>query len=173
MSKKEIYRALCLACFALLIPLALSAKDNSGWRTPGQSELKDDLGWRKEDPNRYLVVRADFDGDGKQDVARLLINDKDNKMGLFVKLSSLLDKKEIKLEEFDDKSWIEVMGISVVKPGNYRTACGKGYFECKKGEPETLSLKRPAIDFFKFGSANSFFFWDGKSKRFRKIWMSD
>jgi len=119
------------------------------------------------------VVKADFDGDGKQDVARLLINGKENKMGLFVKLSSRPDGKEIKLEEFDDKSWIEVMGISVVKPGNYRTACGKGYFECKKGEPETLKLKQPAIDFFKFGSANSFFVWDGKDKRFHKIWMSD
>jgi hypothetical protein len=168
-----MHKALCLACFALLIPLALSAKDKSGWRIPAHSELKDDLGWRKDDPNRYLVVKADFDGDGKEDVASLLINDKENKMGLFVKLTSRSETKEIKLEEFDDKSWIEVMGISGVKPGNYKTACGKGYFECKKGEPETLTLKRPAIDFFKFGSANSFFFWDDKAKRFQRIWMSD
>lgn len=119
------------------------------------------------------MVKADFDGDGKQDVARLLINDRENKMGLFVKLSSRPDDKELKLEEFDDKSWIEIMGISVVKPGKYKTACGKGYFECKKGEPEILRLKNPAMDFFKFGSANFYFLGDAKAESFQRIWISD
>ena len=35
------------------------------------------------------------------------------------------------------------MGIDIVKPGKYKTACGKGYYECEKGEPEVLKLKRP------------------------------
>jgi hypothetical protein len=168
-----IPKALWLVCFALLIPLLLSAQDTSGWRPPAQSELGDDLGWRKDHPNQFLVVNADFDGDGKEDIASLLVNDKENKMGLFVKLSTSPERKEIKLVEFDDRSWIEAMGISVVKPGNYRTACGKGYFECKKGEPEILTLKNPAIDFFKFDSANSYFFWDAKAKSFQRIWISD
>jgi hypothetical protein len=42
------------------------------------------------------VVKADFDVDGKKDVASLLINDKQIKLGLFVKLNSGVDpsKKE-------------------------------------------------------------------------------
>ena len=65
------------------------------------------------------------------------------------------------------------MGINTVKPGEYKTVCGKGYFKCEKGEPEVLKLKRPAIDYFKFQSANSFFFWDDKTGDFKRIWISD
>jgi hypothetical protein len=172
MSKKKIYKKLCMGAFVLLIPLALSAQNIAGWRPPTQFELADHLGWRKEDPNFYIKAKADFDGDGKEDEARLLINDKENKMGLFVELSSR-PGKTMKLDEFDDKSWIEVMGIMVAKPGKYKTACGKGYVDCQKGEPQELHLKLPAIDYFKEGSANSFFIWENKTKQFKRIWMSD
>ncbi len=43
------------------------------------------------------------------------------------------------------------MGVDVAKPGEYKTACGKGYFACAEGEPAILRLNRPAIDYFKFG----------------------
>jgi len=65
------------------------------------------------------------------------------------------------------------MGVDIVKPGHYKTACGKGYFECEKGEPEVLKLKQPAIDYFRFESANSFFFWDCNTNSFKRIWISD
>ncbi|MDP2277699.1 MAG: hypothetical protein Q8K51_05690 [Nitrospirota bacterium] len=172
MSKNKIYKTIIMNALALMIPLSALAQDMSNWRTPTKSELAHDLDWRKEDPNLYLKAKADFDGDGKEDTASLLINDKKNKMGLFVELSSRPGKR-IKLDEIEDKSWIEVMGITVAKPGNYKTACGKGYFDCEKGEPEALNLKLPAIDYFKEGSANSFFIWDKKTKQFQRIWMSD
>jgi hypothetical protein len=173
MSKKKIYKTLCTGAFVLLIPLALIAQDISGWRIPTQSELAENLGWRKEDPNFYISAKADFDGDGKEDEARLLINDKENKMGLFVTLSSQNRGNPLLLEAIADKRTIEVMGIEVAKPGTYKTACGKGYWACKKGEPSELKLTNPAIDFFRFGSANSYFVWDTKTKKFKRIWMSD
>ncbi len=148
------------------------AEDFTGWRKPDNKELGNDYSWRKEDPNLYLTAKADYDGDGKEDMAFLLINDKENKMGLFVELGSRPGKK-IKLDQFDDKSWLEVMGIAVAKLGKYKTACGKGYFDCEKGEPKTLDLKLPAIDYFKEGSANSFFIWNKKTNQFKRIWMSD
>jgi len=172
MSANKIYKIIILSAVALMIPIALSAQDLSGWRTPNKSELTIDSSLRKEGAISLLTAKADFDGDGKQDEASLLINDKENKMGLFVELSSQPGKK-IKLDEIDNKSWIEVMGITVAKPGKYKTACGKGYFDCQKGEPEELNLKLPAIDYFKEGSANSFFIWDKKTKQFKRIWMSD
>jgi hypothetical protein len=159
--------------FVILIPLTLSAQDISGWRAPTQSELADNLGWRKEDPNFYIKAKADFDGDCKEDEARLLINDKENKMGLFVTLSSQERANPLLLEAIADKQTIEVMGIEVAKPGTYKTACGKGYWACKKGEPAVLKLDFPAIDFFRFESANSYFIWDTKTKKFKRIWMSD
>jgi hypothetical protein len=157
----------------LLIPAALSAQDIPGWRAPTKSEIPDNIGWRKEDPNFYIKAKADFDGDGKEDEALLLISDKENKMGLFVTLSSHKMVHPLLLEAIDDKRTIEVMGIEVAKPGTYKTACGKGYWTCEKGEPAVLKLKLPAIDFFRFESANSYFAWDTKTKKFKRIWMSD
>jgi hypothetical protein len=65
------------------------------------------------------------------------------------------------------------MGIDTVTTGDYKTACGKGYWECKKSEPEILNLKHVAINYFKFESANSFFYWDDKTGSFKRIWISD
>jgi hypothetical protein len=127
----------------------------------------------KENTELYLAAKADFDGDGKEDEARLLINDKENKMGLFVTLSSQERKTPVLLDTIADKRTIEVMGIEVAKPGAYKTACGKGYWACKKGEPSELGLTNSAIDFFRFESANSYFVWDSKTKKFIRIWTSD
>ena len=173
LSENQKYKTFFVSVFAILIPLIVSAQDKSGWRAPTQSELSDSLGWRKKDPDLYLAAKSDFDGDGKEDIARLFINDKRNKMGLFVTLSSLKKPEPLLLEAIDDKQTIEVMGIEVAKPGTYKTACGKGYWACKKGESAVLKLENPAIDFFRFESANSYFVWDKKTKQFKKIWMSD
>jgi len=64
-------------------------------------------------------------------------------------------------------------GISVVPPRRYETACGKGYWDCKADEPEWLTLKLPAIDFFVYESANSYFGWDVSTNAFKRTWISD
>lgn len=158
---------------ALLMPLTVFAQDLSSWRTPTQRELGHDLGWRKGDPNRYHLIKADFDGDGKQDTARLVLNDKENKMGILVTLSTLGNARPFLIETNNDKNAIEARGITVAKPGKYETACGKGVCECKEGEPERIQLDHPAIDFFKYGSANMYFVWDVGRKSFNKIYIND
>ena len=65
------------------------------------------------------------------------------------------------------------MGIVLLGPGKHRTACGKGYWDCGKGEPEVLDLKLPAIDYFTYESANSVFYWNKPSSSFQRVWMSD
>ena len=42
----------------------------AGWRLPRAVEATG--AWRKKSPTRFLVVRGDFDGDGREDVAELL-----------------------------------------------------------------------------------------------------
>jgi hypothetical protein len=159
--------------FSCLLIIVSCHSTVNEWRKPTTKDLADNLDWRKEDPQLYLVAKSDFDGDGETDIAELLINDKNNRMGLFVKLSNQPDGEPIKLEEFDGKVWIEVIGIEVAGSGEYRTACGKGYFDCREGEPEILILKMPAINLFNFEGANSFFVWDEKNHKFKRIWMSD
>ena len=102
-----------------------------------------------------------------------IVNDKENKIGLFVTLSSRKGAQPLLLETLDDKNTIEVMGIEVVRPGTYKTACGKGYWKCKKGEAHELKLHRAGIDFFRFESANSYFIWHAGKKKFERTWISD
>ncbi len=170
-----------LVFLCLLLASPSLAKDKmalpEGWRYPTTEELSDEPG-RKDSQTKYIKAVADFNGDGIDDEAYLVKSTKFSGEGLLVRLS---DKQKgfrwLVLDTIDwGKEYPKVslsMGVDVVKPGEYKTACGKGYFECEKNEPEILKLKRPAIDYFKFESANSFFFWDDKTSSFKRIWISD
>ena len=54
----------------------------SGWRAPLNLELNDD--WRNIDPDKYSVIKGDFNGDGVEDEARLLLSTQRHDVGLFV-----------------------------------------------------------------------------------------
>ncbi len=145
-----------------------------GWRLPTKAETTQGQEWRDEDAGRYLSFSADFNGDGVMDQALLLIRDHPPGLGLFASVSQKGGQKKIYLlDEINDSAYLAVMGISIVEPGRYKTACGKGYFECQKGEPEEIQLRYPSINYFKEGSANSFFYWEDDTNKFRRIWMSD
>jgi hypothetical protein len=175
-----MYR-LCFLLFLIFLVMPSYAKDKialpEGWRYPTAEEWSDEPG-RKDSPTKYSKAVADFNGDGINDEAYLLKSTKFSGEGLLVYLS---DKQKgfrwVVLDTIDwGKEYPKVslsMGVNVAKPGLYKTACGKGYFECAKGEPEVLKLKRPAIDYFKFESANSFFYWGDKANSFKRIWISD
>lgn len=157
-----------------VIKFDIPAQFKVDWRIPLRSELKvDESGWRKENIDLYLVAKADFDGDGQEDIAKLLINEKENKIGLLVTLTTRKNAPPLLLETIDDKKQIIGMGIRIVNPGKYKTACGKGYWVCKNNEPEILILQLPTIDLFQYESANSYFVWNGERKKFEKVWMSD
>jgi hypothetical protein len=165
----------------LLLTVPSYSKDKitmpDGWRFPTAEELSDDVN-RKDSPTKYAKAVADFNGDGINDEAVLLKSTKFSGEGLFVRLSDNQNGfKWIELDVIDwGKKYPKVnlsMGIDIAKPGEYKTACGKGYFECKEGEPEVLKLRRPAINYFRFESANSFFVWDEKTTGFKRIWISD
>lgn len=144
----------------------------SEWRAPTALELND--AWRNKDPNRYSLVKGDFNGDGVEDVAMLLVSLQRHEVGLFVFLAKKNRAyKAYRLDVIKDTNNLRVMGIAKVSPGSYKSACGKGYWDCKQGEPPVLSVKQEAIDFFKMESANSYFCWDGKKSSFQRVRMSD
>ena len=141
-----------------------------GWRYPTMAEISQD--WRAVSPHKHALISADFDGDRMQDRAMLLV--KANNMGAaLVVILGRMPNKALVLEPLEDIGRLDVMGIEVVEPGQYETACGKGYFECEKGEPTVLSLKRPGINFFTSESASSYFYYDTKSRSFKRVWISD
>jgi hypothetical protein len=120
------------------------------------------------------VARGDFNGDGAEDAAMLLVSLHRHEVGLFVFLTRKNHSyKAYRLDVIKDINYLQVMGVAKVSSGAYKTACGKGYWVCKPSETPMLSLKQEAIDFFKVESANSYFYWDRKKSTFRRMWMSD
>ncbi|MBZ5588165.1 MAG: hypothetical protein LAO05_06340 [Acidobacteriia bacterium] len=107
------------------------------------------------------------------DEARLLVKTDASGMALVVFLSNARGFTAVILDQIDEPGWLDAMGIALAAPGEYRTACGKGYVDCEPGESEELMLQRPAIDYFKEESANSFFYWDDRAASFKRVWISD
>jgi hypothetical protein len=99
-----------------------------------------------------IKVKADFNGDGIEDQAWILLKQNGTGWGVFVFLGRKNETPRIiKLEEQNDgKLTAQMFGISVAPPSNtmWKTACGKGYFECKPGEPEEIQITLPSIEFF-------------------------
>jgi hypothetical protein len=142
----------------------------SGWREPTREEASGS--WRQKSPTRFLKVEGDFNGDGKSDVAQILVDPSKNKFGLFVKFGGAGQWQLV----FDyDLAFLGRYGIDFVKPGKYETACGKGYgdWACAHKEPDWLQLSNPGIDLFYTESSESIYFWDQPSKKFREVVMSD
>jgi hypothetical protein len=141
-----------------------------GWRAPTREEASGS--WRQKSPTQFLKVKGDFDGDGRVDVAQILVDPSAGKFGLFVKLGGA-DQWQL-LRDFD-LTFLGRYGIDYVKPGKYETACGEGYgdWACAHKEPDWLQLSHPGIDLFYTESSDSIHFWDQPSKKFREIVMSD
>jgi hypothetical protein len=139
----------------------------AGWRKPTLSEATG--AWRKKSPTRFLVVRGDFDGDGRDDVAELLVSDSGKSFGLFVWLSS-------------QRRWQSIhgadalpgdLGIDLVLPKKFDTLCAGDPSVCAPSAPATVDLKNKAIEFFAWGQASSIFYWEPSSQTFRNAPMSD
>jgi len=131
----------------------------------------DDILWRKKNKNLYLSAEGDYDGDGKTDSARFMMNKK-NEAAIVAYLSSYKSSSPVIIGGFWDLESLKRQGIQTAEKGNYKTVCGKGY-GCDGGEPPVLYLKYDAIDYFVDGVANSFFVWDKKTEKFNGYQMSD
>jgi hypothetical protein len=163
---------LLLLLTVCLCPCVAQVSLPAGWRKPIPAEVPG--AWRQESATRFLVARSDFDGDGKEDIAELLVDLPGKHFGLFVKLAAAAEWRPLDGGQGDVKDLAE-FGISSVKPGKYKTACGKGYgdYACSHGEPELLELSKPAVDYFYNESSDFIFYWDTKANKFVKIQMSD
>lgn len=118
--------------------------------------------------------KGDFNGDGIIDEAKLLVRKDGSGFGVFAFIYQKDHSFKIyQLDEMKDVKLIQAMGIKKVSPGTYKTACGKGYWDCQKDEVPEITIKNEIIDYFKTESANSFFYLDIKTNVFKRIWISD
>ncbi|MFY9268547.1 MAG: hypothetical protein WAO55_02235 [Candidatus Manganitrophaceae bacterium] len=130
--------------------------------------------WRENYPGHALEVIADFNGDGVSDEARLYVKQGESTIALFVLFDAIKKTrpKTVFVEQFE-KVPIQEIGIASVPPGIYTTACGKGHSRCAPGEKESVELKDAGIEFFLFESSHILYYWDHRTERFDKVWLSD
>jgi len=169
-------RSFAIVVFLLAIVSSALAKSPipDGWRIPTEADYT--LDWNESISNGSIPfhVTADFNGDNVADDAYILLSTQSKAWALFVILNTKDGKPTIiKLDENNGQTLPQLMGLSVVKPGDYVTACGKGYNECDPNEPKSLHLDISALGYFQFESAESFFWWDKQTKKFYRTWISD
>ena len=164
-------KSLAIALFLTLSTnVCLSQQMPAGWTKPPANLTGQQF--REKDPNHFLFVKGDFNGDGVQDKALLLVNQHTQKLGFFIRLTTATGCDWHRLEVMDI-GFLDVMGIAKVKPGDYETACGKGYWECGKDEPKKLKTKRDAVEFFKDESASSVYVYNPGKHKFISVATSD
>ncbi len=164
----RVKRGTCFVFFAFLTYAFAQEKLPEGWRKPMPSEANE--AWRRKSRTGFLVVRGDFDGDGKQDVAELLVNDSGREFALFVRLSS---QHEAWQSIHGGRAPLADFGIRLVRPGKRDTLCGDDPSVCAPDTAKSLDLANSAIEFFTYGEASSIFYWDKTAKRFRAAPMGD
>jgi len=166
------FAAALLAC----APPVLAQEIPLGYRLPTQEELADKD--RAQSPTRFARAVADFNGDGVEDEAVLLKTTKYSGQALFVRLSD--GNKGHQWVQLDSIDWgpkypnVNLsMAIEVLKPGIHEYYCFDGEKDCNLGKKKKIRLTKPALSYYKFASSGSFFFWDDKTKRFRRAWDSE
>ncbi len=155
----------------------LSAQTNvsapNGYRFPIEADYSGDWKEFRSQLPVPFVVKADFNGDAVMDEAWLLPANSGSGWGLFAFLGSPKGVHRVVRLDRDRRTEVQGFGIGLVEPGQYKTACGKGYWDCKPGEPAVLDLTLPAFEFFRFESASSIFWWNRQAGRFKRTWISD
>jgi hypothetical protein len=168
--------AILVVAFCLIPVLVLAQlMPPPGWRFPEEADYSG--GWqafRTVIPEPFHA-QGDFDGNGLPDDAWIMFSTLHKGTALFVFLAQPEGPpKVITLDKNPGISKPQNMGIKVVQPGDYKTACGKGYYTCGPNKPEILHLTQPAINYFVFEGANSFFWWDAQgaqTQSFKRTWM--
>jgi hypothetical protein len=172
--------ALALVCLSLSTAGAAGDRVHlpAGWRFPTEKELADQD--RQPSPTRYAKAVADFNGDGVPDEAILVKSTKFSGQGLLVRLSD--GKQGFTWVTLDTTDWgpeyPEVnltMAIDVLPPGTHRYICIETESGCiGEQEPRAkMTIKRPSLSYYRFESAASLFYWDSRTNRFVRVWLSD
>lgn len=162
--------AFCLAL--LFLPVAAHAvSPPPGWRMPTGSDRTG--AW--EGPDAPFHIQGDFNGDGVPDEAWILFRNGSKSWAVFVFLHATDGTaRTVRLTE-ERNTPAQQFVLETIRPSSiaFRTACGKGYFECAKGEPLTIQFHLPSISVCSRGSSCSVYVWRPSPGRFQQVRMRD
>ena len=149
-----------------------------GYRLPTKNDVFGD--WERFDAPNHL--KADFNSDGIEDEAYLLLKNGPNAgFGVFVSIneSKAAIQRGRKFQMFKlitiDDMFPQSFAIELAEPSKevWKTACGKGYWKCEIGEPVAVKVINPSIMFCYIESACTIYMWDSDKLTFKEIRFSD
>jgi hypothetical protein len=160
----------------LLIASTASANELQappGWRFPTDADYKGKwIEYRDHFPVPYRVV-ADFDGNGQQDEAWILIRDKGEGYALYVFMRNKKGKARTVKIYSSDECCAQDHAVSLVNPGKILTVCGQMPDECPPSEPKSITLRHPGFDSISLGTASALYYWDSKLRGFKGVSDAD
>lgn len=125
-------------------------------------------GWDFASPSNR--VAADFDGDGVQDIVAVLVPSSGEGYGLFAFLNG---KKTARLLSINSDITAKSLILATSKAGVYKTACGRGLWDCAKGEPPRVTLKFTGIIIGESEQWSSLIYYNSKTHFFHTVALSD
>lgn len=155
---------------------SLHAPAPLGWRYPTALELSDPI--RDTSAHHFAKAVADFDGNGHQDIAVLLRKENSNAEGLWVWLAQDAAGQWIKLDsnEGSEGDGRVFMGLDRQEAGALTVLCIEQGDDCPvsdSAERALVWLKNPGIEYFRFSSSSSVYYWDTKQNKFLRAWTSN
>lgn len=142
------------------------------WR---EATIEDEINEWAEVESAHTVI-ADFDSDGIDDVAKILLPKQSNQGFRVVSVisNSPNEAKQFTLEAHDE---IMAQSITIAEAEASDTvwdsACEKGYWECEIGEIRKFKIRNPSIYFCYEESACKIFMWSHTKQEFTEVIMSD
>lgn len=141
-----------------------------GWRIATQEDAIDDWAVHNS-PNKVI---ADFNGDGKNDSAEILIGNKGHGYLVLAQISEGSEVKSFNLDEGVD-GVAQTQSIHLAEPSNevWESACQKGYWDCAENEIRQFKITKPSIMHCYIEKACTIYMWSDRNKNFTKIPLSD
>lgn len=122
------------------------------------------------------TIMADFDNDGIEDIAKILLPTKSNKGFKVVSVvsNSPNNPKQFTLE-YSDEIKAQNITIEEAKVSNeiWESACEKGYWDCKEDEIRKFKIRNPSIYLCYVESSCKVFMWSHKKQEFTEVILSD
>lgn len=171
----EMRIALPILCSLLISSNIVNAKPINvtppeGWSVATYEDAIDD--WAEYDsPNKVV---ADFNGDGKDDVAQILLSNKGMGYRVIAEVTTGNTITQYTLDDSQDTR-PQTQSIDLAEPSNevWESACQKGYWDCEDGEIRQFKITKPSIMHCYIEKACVLYMWSDRNNNFTKIRFSD
>ncbi|MBT9096465.1 hypothetical protein KFZ76_01920 [Methylovulum psychrotolerans] len=145
-----------------------------GWCQPAAADFT--LEWleNKQDTPMPYHISDYINGDHHKDEVWILLDDQRKNWGVFAFLNQGGGQyRTIELDRFIiAEIHPQMVELHALKNDVYETACGKGYWKCRKNEPAKVTIKNDGFAYGPSGQGGSkIVFW--RKDRFKKVSLDD